>query len=65
MVLLTQSQDEDFALIAEVNNARNISLMIKAIHFKDVSKRLFLIVILYTKLKCYGNFHHSVVFSTT
>ena len=38
MVLLTQSQDSNYGLSAQMNNARNISLMIKAIHFKDVSE---------------------------
>jgi len=36
MVLLTQSETEDFALRASINNARNVSLILKAVHFKDV-----------------------------
>ena len=37
MVLLTQSQEEDHALCARMSNARNLSLMLKAIHFKDIA----------------------------
>ena len=35
--MFTQSQSDDCALSAQMNNARNISHLLKAIHFKDVS----------------------------
>ena len=37
MVLLSQSQVEDHALCAHMSNARNLSLMLKAVHFKDIA----------------------------
>lgn len=45
-MLSTQRDDEDdsqYLLVAKIDNARSVSTMLKAIHFKDVS---FLIILI-------------------
>lgn len=39
-VMQTQSPNENYILEASIDNTRNLSLLLKAIHFRDVSFRI-------------------------